>query len=126
VKRSLIPAAGGLHRLSRVVSRPVALEMALTGDPIEAGRAWELGMVNQLVEDGEALDAALALAERICANAPLAVQASRRVLLDTLVADEDTAWRLTNEAFATLFTTEDFAEGPRAFIEKRPPEWKGR
>src|SRR5438477_1563725 len=126
VKRSLVAAAGGLFRLPRVLPRNVALEMAMTGDPIDAARAYELGMVNQLVEPGGALDAALAMAERICANAPLAVRASRRVLLGSAGNDDDVGWRLTDEAFGQVMGSEDFAEGPRAFVEKRPPQWKGR
>src|SRR5947208_4042830 len=78
VKRSLVAAAGGLFRLPRALPRNVALEIVLTGDPIDAERAHALGLANQLVEPGQALDAAIALAERICANAPLAVRASRR------------------------------------------------
>jgi enoyl-CoA hydratase len=126
VKRSLVAAAGGLFRLPRALPRNVALELALTGDPIDAERAAGYGLVNQLVEPGQALDAALALAERICANAPIAVRESRRALLDGMLADDDDAWRFTNEAMARVVRTEDFAEGPRAFIEKRAPEWKGR
>jgi len=126
VKRSLVAAAGGLFRLPKALPRNVALEIVLTGDPIDAARAYELGMVNQLVEPGAALDAALAMAERICANAPLAVRASRRVLLETLTASEEDAWRATNGAFGDIVRSEDFAEGPRAFIEKRPAQWKGR
>jgi len=126
VKRSLVAAAGGLFRLPRALPRNLALELAITGDPIDAERAYALGLVNVLVEPGQALEGALALAERVIANAPLAVQASRRVMLGTLNADEDQAWRITGEEFSALFRTEDFLEGPRAFIEKRPPAWKGK
>src|SRR5438876_1736100 len=86
VKRSLVAAAGGLFRLPRALPRNVALEIVLTGDPIGAERAYALGLANQLVEPGEALDAAIALAERICGNAPLAGRASRRALLASAYA----------------------------------------
>src|SRR5438105_8266618 len=88
VKRSLIAAAGGLFRLPRALPRNVALEMAMTGDPIDAGRAYGFGLVNELVEPGEVIDAALALAERICANAPLAARASRRLVLGGAIPDD--------------------------------------
>jgi enoyl-CoA hydratase len=126
VKRSLVAAAGGLFRLPRVLPRNVAMAVAITGEPISAEDAHRFGMVNELVEPGQAVDAAIALAERICANAPVAVRLSRQVLLGGAVADDDTAWRITNEAMAAVVQTEDFAEGPLAFIEKRPPNWKGR
>jgi enoyl-CoA hydratase len=126
VKRSLVAAAGGLFRLPRVLPRNIALEMAMTGDPIDAERAYGFGMVNQLVEPGEVIGAALALADRICANAPLAVRASRRVVLDGANADDAAAWEMTNAAMANVFGSEDFQEGPRAFIEKRAPNWKGK
>jgi enoyl-CoA hydratase len=126
VKRSLVAAAGGLFRLPRALPRNVAMELALTGDPIDAERAHAFGLVNELVEPGKALEAALALAERINANAPVAVRQSRRVVVEGMLADDDTAWKVTGDAMAKAMATEDFAEGPRAFIEKRPPEWQGR
>jgi enoyl-CoA hydratase len=126
VKRSLVAAAGGLFRLPRALPRSVAMELILTGDPISAERAHAFGMVNELVNPGEALSAALALAERVCANAPLAVRESRAVAIAAYTADDETLWRMTEEAMVRNVRTEDFAEGPRAFIEKRPPVWKGR
>jgi len=126
VKRSLVAGAGGLFRLPRALPKNVAMELALTGDPIDAQRAYELGFVNRLAEPDKLIETALALAEQITANAPLAVRASRDIVLRGTYADDDTAWRITNEAFAAVAQSEDFAEGPRAFIEKRPPAWKGR
>jgi enoyl-CoA hydratase len=126
VKRSLVAGAGGLFRLPRAMPRNLAMELALTGDPIDAQRAYEVGFVNRLAEPDALLDVAMALAEQVTANAPLAVRASRKVVLEGTYADDDTAWKITNEAFAGVAQSEDFAEGPRAFIEKRPPAWKGR
>lgn len=127
VKRSLVAAGGGLFRLPRALPRNVAMELVLTGDPITAERAHDFGLVNELVEPGQAVDAALALAERISVNAPLAVRESRRVLLASyLPVDDDELWVRGNGAFARVAQSEDFQEGPRAFIEKRAPNWKGR
>ncbi|MEA3056111.1 MAG: enoyl-CoA hydratase, partial [Actinomycetota bacterium] len=117
VKRSLVAAAGGLFRLPRALPKMVAMELALTGDPIDAQRAYELGFVNRLCEPAALIDTAIALAEQITANAPLAVRASRQIVLDGMLAADDDAWRITNEAFAAVASSEDFAEGPRAFIE---------
>tara|TARA_R110000787_G_scaffold44164_4_gene108377 strand:- start:45522 stop:46286 length:765 start_codon:yes stop_codon:yes gene_type:complete len=126
VKRSLVAGAGGLFRLPRVVGMPMALEVILTGDPLSSQRAYELGMVNKVVPEADVMAEATSLADRIMANAPLAVQASRTVTVDALKKGDDELWKASGTAFAGLVTTEDFKEGPRAFIEKRAPVWKGK
>jgi enoyl-CoA hydratase len=126
VKRALVAGAGGLFRLPRVLPLNVAMQLALTGDPITAERAFALGMVNELCEPGEAIDVALRMAEQICSNAPLAVQISRDLVLRGAQANDDQAWEMTDAAMVDVMRGEDFAEGPRAFIEKRPPVWTGR
>ncbi len=126
VKRSLVAAAGGLFRLPRAVGMAPALEIILTGDPISAQRAYELRLVNHVTATEKTLDEALALAARIVTNAPLAVQASRKVAMGALVDDDDTLWRASINAMGAMAQTEDFQEGPRAFIEKRAPSWKAK
>lgn len=126
VKRNLIAGAGGLFRLPRAIGQAAAMEAILTGEPIPAARAYELGLISRLVEPGEALSAALALAAKICEAAPLAVWTSRRIVLAATRADEDALQQMTNEGFATVLGSEDTKEGLTAFIEKRPPRWQGR
>jgi enoyl-CoA hydratase len=126
VKRNLIAGAGGLFRLPKAIGQAAAMEAILTGEPIPAERAYELGLVSRLTEPGEALDEALRLAEQIAANAPLAVFASRKVVLAAAFDDEEALVNLTNTEFAKVLSSEDTGEGLTAFIEKRAPQWKGR
>jgi enoyl-CoA hydratase len=126
VKRNLVAGAGGLFRLPRAIGRGPAMEMILTGEPLPAQRAYELGLVNRLVEPGQAVETATKLAEQICAAAPLAVWASRKVVLASAYEDDDTLKQMTNEAFAKILASEDTKEGLTAFIEKRQPSWKAK
>ena len=126
VKRSLIAAAGGLFRLPYFLPPTVAMELALTGRDLSAEDAHRYGMVNRLTEPGRALEVALDLAAEINANAPLAVRSSRRSILATrFLSDKEANTVVTSESQA-VWRSEDFLEGPRAFIEKRNPVWKGR
>jgi len=126
VKRGLIAGAGGLLRLPRRIPRAVALELALTGEPIDATRALAVGLVNRVVPGERVLDEAVALAEQIAANAPLAVRCSKRVMLDSADVPEAEAWALNDSTFADIFTSADAMEGAVAFAEKRAPNWQGK
>jgi enoyl-CoA hydratase len=125
VKRNLIAGAGGLFRLPRAIGQAAAMEAILTGEPIPAERAYQLGLVSRLVAPGEAVTEALRLAGQVTACAPLAVWASRKVVLAAAYEDDETLKQLTNDQFATVMQSADTKEGLTAFIEKRTPEWKG-
>jgi len=128
VKRSLVAAAGGLFRLPQKLPKVVAMEMILTGDPISASRAYELGFVNKVVPKGHSLEEAIKLAERITCNAPLAVREAKSAtdaMFQASLSDKE-AFDRSNFAMTYLSKTADFREGPRAFMEKRPAKWTGK
>jgi enoyl-CoA hydratase len=126
VKRSLVAAGGALLRLPRRIPYHLAMELALTGDPILAERAAEVGLVNRLAEPGTAVDVALGLAEEIAVNAPLALAASKRILQEQWDWSAADMWDAQSAISDPVFTSEDAREGATAFAEKRPPVWRGK
>jgi enoyl-CoA hydratase len=126
VKRGLVAAAGALLRLPQRIPYAVAMELALTGDPIDAERAAELGLVNRLAEPGEAVAVAMELAARIVANGPLALAASKRILVEAPGWPAADVWARQTEIVGPVRGSEGAREGARAFAEKRAPEWRGR
>jgi len=125
VQRGLFPMAGSAVRLRRQIGYAVAAEMLLTGEDITAQRAQELGLVNHVVPDGQALSHARTLADRIAANGPLAVSAILRTLRETESLPEAEAFAIESRLGMEVMASNDAAEGPRAFLEKRPPKFTG-
>ena len=126
VKRSLVAAGGALLRLPRRLPSGVAMELALTGDPISAERAFELGLVNRVAEPGTAVDVALELAGGIARNGPLAVAATKTILTQQWDWAEADFWHRQGEISGPVLISEDAREGAVSFKEKRDPVWKGR
>jgi crotonobetainyl-CoA hydratase len=126
VKRGLLAAAGGVFRLPEQLPRKVAMRLVLTGEPMSAQEALRWGLVNEVVPAADVVPTALALAEVVAANAPLAVQASKRLALGIVDGDrpaEADSWDRSGQEMARLLASADAAEGMRAFAEKRPPRW---
>jgi enoyl-CoA hydratase len=126
VKRSLVAAAGALRRLPQRVPLNVAMELALTGDPISAERGYEIGLVNRLAEPGGAVQTALELAATIARNGPLALEATKATLQQQYDWGEEEFWRRQAELAEPVMRSEDAREGATAFAEKREPVWQGR
>lgn len=124
-KRGLVAGGGGLLRLPQRIPSAIAMELALTGENLSAERAHALGMVNVLTEPGKALEGAIALAEKITANGPLAVAATKRIIVESRGWSPDEMWKKQVEILAPVFMSNDAKEGAIAFAEKRPPKWTG-
>jgi enoyl-CoA hydratase len=125
VKRGLVAGGGGLLRLPQRIPYAVAMELALTGDNLPAERAHALGLVNVLAEPGEALNEAIALAEKITANGPLAVAATKRIIVESRGWGPETMFAEQMQILMPVFASNDAKEGAVAFAEKRPPRWTG-
>jgi len=126
VQRGLFPMAGSTVRLRRQIPYAIAAEMLLAGEDLPARRALELGLVNHVVPDGQALVKARAIAQRIAENGPLAVKGILAVLRATETLPEEKAFEIEQQQGMRVMISADAAEGPRAFLEKRKPVFQGR
>jgi enoyl-CoA hydratase/carnithine racemase len=126
VKRGIFAGAGGVFRLPRAVPRAIAMEMISTGEPIDARRAYEIGLINRVVPAGQAVAAATALAQAIAANAPIAVRHSLQLARQSYDTSEAQLWPRNLDSMRQVMASDDAREGPRAFLEKRLPQWSGR
>ena len=126
VKRSLVAAGGGLLRLPKALPRMIAMELALTGDPMTAERGYELGLVNRLAKPGEAVQTALELADAVAAGGPLALAATKRIVTESADWPEHEFFARQRDIIEPVMSSEDAREGARAFAEKRAPVWQGR
>ena len=121
----VIPTCAGIFRAPRALPLNVAKQLILSGRPIDAARAYEVGLVNVLTAPGDALDEAVALAQQLCTNAPVSVQACLAAVNDIVGTDDDLGWRHTDQALGAATRSADAREGVAAFLEKRPPVWSG-
>ena len=126
VKWAIIPGAGGTQRLPRAIPLARAMEMILTGDPITADEAYQLGLVNRVVSADSLMAEARSLAETLLARGPLALRAAKQAVLEGASLSFDQGLALELDLFSKVMRTEDAAEGPRAFAEKRSPKFQGR
>ncbi|MFC4117446.1 crotonase/enoyl-CoA hydratase family protein [Nonomuraea zeae] len=124
-KRGLVAGAGGIMRLPRRIPYHVAMEIALTGDHYPAARLYELGLVNRITEPGAALEGALELARKIAANAPLALAATKQVVIESQDWSREEMFKKQSAIISPVFGSKDAMEGAAAFAEKRAPQWKG-
>lgn len=126
VRIGVVPTCAGLFRGPRSLPPNVARQLILTGRPLDATRAYELGLANVITEPGQAMDEALALATEICTNSPVAVQACLAAVNAVLAEGDQIGWRETERALGTVAASDDAREGVAAFLERRPPRWSGQ